>query len=139
LAQANMGLDFVSGQYGCLFSRCRKYEYHKYLYKFILLIQCVHIYITNSMCTNLYLHSACICKTSVPLSDCVCVTLQRSLKIDPGTQKKMGMLNVIKQLQHFILCNMMCYGALKSNIGQGRSQYCFSVLHNTYIQKYKFA
>jgi hypothetical protein len=25
LAQANMGLDFVSGQYGCLFSRCRKY------------------------------------------------------------------------------------------------------------------
>jgi hypothetical protein len=23
--QANMGLDFVSGQYGCLFSRCRKY------------------------------------------------------------------------------------------------------------------
>jgi hypothetical protein len=23
--------------------------YHKYLYKFILLIQCVHIYITNSM------------------------------------------------------------------------------------------
>ena len=22
---ANMGLDFVSGQYGCLFSRCRKY------------------------------------------------------------------------------------------------------------------
>ena len=53
------------------------------------------------------------------------------LKIDPGTQKKLGMLNVIKQLQHFILCNMMCYGALKSNIGQGRSQYCFSVLHNT--------
>jgi hypothetical protein len=25
LAQANMGLDFVSGQYWCLFSRCRKY------------------------------------------------------------------------------------------------------------------
>jgi hypothetical protein len=25
LAQANMGLNFVSGQYGCLFSRCRKY------------------------------------------------------------------------------------------------------------------
>ena len=24
-SQANMGLDFVSGQYGCLFSRCRKY------------------------------------------------------------------------------------------------------------------
>ena len=23
--RANMGLDFVSGQYGCLFSRCRKY------------------------------------------------------------------------------------------------------------------
>jgi hypothetical protein len=34
------------------------------------------------------------------------------LKIDdPGTHKKRGMLNVIKQLQHFILCNMMCYGA----------------------------
>ena len=26
--------------------------------------------------------------------------------------KKLGMLNVIKQLQHFILCNMMWYGAL---------------------------
>jgi hypothetical protein len=25
LARANMGLDFVSGQYGCLFSRCLKY------------------------------------------------------------------------------------------------------------------
>ena len=25
LARANMGFDFVSGQYGCLFSRCRKY------------------------------------------------------------------------------------------------------------------
>ena len=25
LARANIGLDFVSGQYGCLFSRCRKY------------------------------------------------------------------------------------------------------------------
>ena len=23
--EANMGLDFVSDQYGCLFSRCRKY------------------------------------------------------------------------------------------------------------------
>ena len=45
---------------------------------------------------------------------------KQSLKNDPGTQKKLGMLNVIKQLQHFILCNMMCYGALKSNIGQGR-------------------
>ena len=44
-----------------------------------VLIQCVHIYITNAMCTNLYLHSACICKTSVPLSVCVCVTsLQRT-------------------------------------------------------------
>jgi hypothetical protein len=28
-------------------------------------------------------------------------------KNDPGTQKKMGMLNVIKQLQHFILCNII--------------------------------
>ena len=25
IARANMDLDFVSGQYGCLFSRCRKY------------------------------------------------------------------------------------------------------------------
>jgi hypothetical protein len=25
LARANMGLDFVSGHYGCLISRCRKY------------------------------------------------------------------------------------------------------------------
>ena len=25
MARANMGLDFVLGQYGCLFSRCRKY------------------------------------------------------------------------------------------------------------------
>jgi hypothetical protein len=25
IARANMGLAFVSGQYGCLFSRCRKY------------------------------------------------------------------------------------------------------------------
>ena len=25
IARANMGLDFASGQYGCLFSRCWKY------------------------------------------------------------------------------------------------------------------
>jgi hypothetical protein len=37
---------------------------------------------------------------------------KKSLKIYPDT---FGLLNVIKQLQHFILCNMMCYGALKSN------------------------
>jgi hypothetical protein len=41
---------------------------------------------------------------------------KQSLKIYPGT---LGLLNVIKQLQHFILCNMMCYGALKSNIDRG--------------------
>jgi hypothetical protein len=51
------------------------------------------------MCTNLYLHSACACKTSVTLSVCVCVTSlqlllnlkennkKQSFKIDPGTQK----------------------------------------------------
>jgi hypothetical protein len=45
---------------------------------------------------------------------------KQSLKISPDTHtQKMGMLNVIKQLQHFILCNMMCYGALKSNIDRG--------------------
>jgi hypothetical protein len=44
---------------------------------------------------------------------------KQSLNIYPGMQTKLGMLNVIKQLQHFILCNMMCYGALKSNIDHG--------------------
>ena len=44
---------------------------------------------------------------------------KQSLKIDPGTQTNLGKLNVIKQLQHFIKCNMMCYGALKSNIDRG--------------------
>jgi hypothetical protein len=48
LARANMGLDFVSGQYGCLFSRCRMYviniyyEYKTSLYlysKNIVLLQ----------------------------------------------------------------------------------------------------
>jgi hypothetical protein len=32
LARANMGLDFVSGQYGCLFSRCRKYVIHSLIH-----------------------------------------------------------------------------------------------------------
>ena len=53
---------------------------------------------------------------------------KKSLKIYPDT---FGLLNVIKQLQHFILCNMMCYGALKSNIDRSLGQYSFSVLHNT--------
>jgi hypothetical protein len=44
---------------------------------------------------------------------------KQSLKIDPGTHKKLGMLNVIKQLQHFIECDIMCYGALKRNIDRG--------------------
>ena len=54
---------------------------------------------------------------------------KQSLKIYPGT---LGLLNVIKQLQHFILCNMMCYGALKSNIeltkAEGRLR-PWSILH----------
>ena len=36
--------------------------------------------------------------------------------------------NVIKQLQHLILSNMMCYGALKSNIDQGRNMMCYGAL-----------
>ena len=32
LARANMGLDFVSDQYGCLFSRCRKYVINSLLH-----------------------------------------------------------------------------------------------------------
>ena len=51
---------------------------------------------------------------------------KKSLKIYPDT---FGLLNVIKQLQHFILCNMMCYGALNAAFGLG--QYYISVLHNT--------
>jgi hypothetical protein len=42
----------------------------------------------------------------------------QSLKFDPGTDKKICMLNVIKQIQDFILFNRMCYGALISNIDQ---------------------
>ena len=44
---------------------------------------------------------------------------KQSLKIDPGT-KNTWYVNYNKTiLQHFILCNMMCYGALKSNIDRG--------------------
>ena len=32
LARANIGLDFVSGQYGYLFSRCRKYVINSLIY-----------------------------------------------------------------------------------------------------------
>ena len=32
LVQGNMGLDFVSGQYGCLFSRCWKYVINSLIY-----------------------------------------------------------------------------------------------------------
>jgi hypothetical protein len=34
LARANMGLDFVSGQYGFLFSRCRKYVINSLIRRF---------------------------------------------------------------------------------------------------------
>ena len=33
-ARANMGLDFVSSQYGCLFSRCRKYVIHTWAFPY---------------------------------------------------------------------------------------------------------
>ena len=61
---------------------------------------------------------------------------KQSLKIDPGTHKKLGMLNVIKQLQHFILCNMMCYICMEHwkailTAALHLGQYCFPVLHNT--------
>ena len=35
--------------------------------------------------------------------------------------KKNYIVNLLKQLQYFILCNMMCSGALKSNIVSGLS------------------
>jgi hypothetical protein len=52
LARANMGLDFVSGQYGCLISRCRKYAINSLIHghfhivlvvipRFILTLDCV--------------------------------------------------------------------------------------------------
>ena len=37
----------------------------------------------------------------------------------PKNLSRYTLLNVIKRLQHFILCNMMCYGALKNNIDRG--------------------
>ena len=50
-------------------------------------------------------------------------------KIVSRYKKILGMLNhLIKQLQHLILCNMMCYGALKSNIDQGRNMMCYGAL-----------
>jgi hypothetical protein len=53
------------------------------------------------------------------------------LKIDPGI---LGMLNVIKQLQHFILCNIMCYGTPKSNIDRGISVVLFILLSIFHVQ-----
>jgi hypothetical protein len=44
---------------------------------------------------------------------------KQSIKIEPATKKKLGMVNVINQLQHFILCNIVCYLAVKSNIDRG--------------------
>jgi hypothetical protein len=59
--------------------------------------------------------------------------------IDPGTQKKLGMLSVIKQLQHFILCNiiqllhlneinMRFHGAEYNNIERGEAEFNIVVL-----------
>jgi hypothetical protein len=59
---------------------------------------------------------------------------KQSLKIYPGTQRKLGMLNVIKQLQHFILCNMVCYGAQKSNIDCGLRPWSISAFVNIAFQ-----
>ena len=41
---------------------------------------------------------------------------RQSLESVQEHKKKRGVLNVIKQLKHFILCNMMRYGVLKNNI-----------------------
>jgi hypothetical protein len=38
MAPANMGLDFVSGQYECLFSRCRKYVLHGHFHIGLVII-----------------------------------------------------------------------------------------------------
>ena len=40
---------------------------------------------------------------------------KQSLKNDPGTQQKLGMLNVIKQLLHLNFINMRFYGAEYNN------------------------
>ena len=46
-------------------------------------------------------------------SDQVLLNLKKTTaKNQPGTREKLGVLNVINQLQSFILCNMMCYGAI---------------------------
>jgi len=47
--------------------------------------------------------------------------LKKKTTINPGTKKSMYVKcnKTITQLQNFILCNMMCYGARKSNIDRG--------------------
>jgi hypothetical protein len=49
LARENMGLDFVSGQYGCLFSRCRKYVFMRgtlFFYHFIRILFYIKVKLT---------------------------------------------------------------------------------------------
>lgn len=55
---------------------------------------------------------------------------KHSLKIDPGTHIKNGMLIVIKHLQHFILYNMMCYRAMKRNISIHLIKSHYSIMLN---------
>ena len=71
-------LDTFLGIVCCFYSNSKTHELIHLISWTHILIQCVQIHITDSMCTNLYLHYACVCKTYVPLSVCVCVmSLQR--------------------------------------------------------------
>jgi hypothetical protein len=47
LARANMGLNFVSGQYGCLFSRCRKYVINSLIHGHFHIGPCINLYLSS--------------------------------------------------------------------------------------------
>ena len=94
LARANMGLDFVSGQYGCLFSRCRKYvinslnhgQFHIGLviiprppYRPIWKCPCINLYIYQQwpIMTTCYFQSAVTKHDNLLLSTSSAETWQR--------------------------------------------------------------
>jgi hypothetical protein len=47
LARANMGFNFVSGQYGCLFSRCRKYVINSLIHGHFHIGPCINLYLSS--------------------------------------------------------------------------------------------
>ena len=114
LARANMGLDFVSCQYGCLFSRCRKYVINSLIHgHFHIGLVIIHRPILVGMITRPIWKCPCI---NLYVFKCIIVFVYINICM---YLNKINIFTILVMLVNYFVSKM-------------------HILNTTYLQKYCF-